>query len=64
VTALDDVRKRAVDLGFAIGWRLVRAMPESAAHGLFRSAADVGTAPRTSGGPGNCAEICGGWSAR
>jgi len=42
VTALDDVRKRAVDLGFAIGWRLVRAMPESAAHGLFRSAADVG----------------------
>jgi len=42
VTALDDARKRAVDLGFAIGWRLVRAMPESAAHGLFRSAADVG----------------------
>jgi phosphatidylinositol dimannoside acyltransferase len=42
VTALDDVRKRAVDLGFATGWRLVRAMPESAAHGLFRNAADVG----------------------
>jgi phosphatidylinositol dimannoside acyltransferase len=42
VTVLDDVRDRAVDLGFAAGWRLVRAMPESAAHGLFRSAADVG----------------------
>lgn len=40
--ALDGVRDRAVDLSFAAGWRLVRAMPESAAHGLFRSAADLG----------------------
>lgn len=42
MSALDGVRDRAVDLSFAAGWRLVRAMPESAAHGLFRSAADVG----------------------
>jgi lauroyl/myristoyl acyltransferase len=42
VSALDGVRDRAVDLSFAAGWRLVRAMPESAAHGLFQSAADVG----------------------
>jgi phosphatidylinositol dimannoside acyltransferase len=42
VTSVDDVRDRAVDLAFAAGWRLVRGMPESAAHRLFRSAADVG----------------------
>jgi lauroyl/myristoyl acyltransferase len=42
VSALNGVRARAVDLAFAAGWQLVRAMPEGAAHGLFRSAADVG----------------------
>ena len=42
MTALEGVRERAVDLSFAAGWRLVRAMPESAAHGLFQGAADVG----------------------
>ena len=42
MTALEGVRERAVDLSFAAGWRLVRAMPESAAHGLFHGAADVG----------------------
>jgi phosphatidylinositol dimannoside acyltransferase len=42
VSALGDVRERAVDLGFAAGWHLVRAMPESVAYRLFRGAADVG----------------------
>ena len=32
---------RLVDLGYAAGWRLVRALPEPAARALFEQAADV-----------------------
>ena len=32
---------RLVDLGYAAGWRLVRALPESMAEALFRRAADA-----------------------
>lgn len=33
-------RMRLVDAGYAAGWRGVRALPESAAHSLFRAGAD------------------------
>ncbi|MGI8880966.1 MAG: phosphatidylinositol mannoside acyltransferase [Jatrophihabitans sp.] len=36
------VRDRAVDLGYAAGWRLVRALPESVATAAFRRGADTG----------------------
>jgi KDO2-lipid IV(A) lauroyltransferase len=42
-TARDRVTGRAVDIGFASGWRLVRALPEARAAALFQAGADVGT---------------------
>lgn len=43
------VRDRLVDLGYAAGWRGVRALPAPVAEATFRSAADVGA---WRGGPG------------
>ncbi|GAB4058595.1 phosphatidylinositol mannoside acyltransferase [Catellatospora paridis] len=42
-------RERLVEFGYAAGWRLVRALPESAASALFRAGADRAAAKR---GPG------------
>ncbi|SDC94752.1 phosphatidylinositol mannoside acyltransferase [Rhodococcus tukisamuensis] len=41
--------ERATDLGYAAGWRLVRALPERVATGLFDLGADL--AARRGGGP-------------
>ncbi len=39
--ALGTARDRAVDLGYAAGWRTVRALPESLAGAAFQRAADL-----------------------
>ncbi|MEU8901509.1 phosphatidylinositol mannoside acyltransferase [Nocardia sp. NPDC048505] len=44
-----NLRERAADLGYAAGWRLVRALPERWAVGVFDAAADF--AARRHGGP-------------
>ncbi|ADB32427.1 lipid A biosynthesis acyltransferase [Kribbella flavida DSM 17836] len=38
---MDGVRQRAVDLGFAAAWTVVRRLPERVVTGLFTRAADV-----------------------
>jgi phosphatidylinositol dimannoside acyltransferase len=43
------MKEALIDWGFAAAWRLVRAMPQSAASALFRAAADRATRKR---GPG------------
>ena len=47
--AAELVGGRLSDAAFAAGWRLVRALPEDVAHGLFRVGADLA---RRRGGPG------------
>ncbi len=42
-TALDTAKKRAVDLGYAAGWRLVRGAPAAPTAALFRAGADLAT---------------------
>ena len=42
-------KARSVDLGFAAGWGLVRALPQRAAASLFRRGADVGMRRNGSG---------------
>ena len=37
------VRERLTDRGFAAGWSVVKALPEPAAHSVFRAAADLAT---------------------
>jgi phosphatidylinositol dimannoside acyltransferase len=44
-----NLAERASDLGYAAGWRVVRALPESPARRLFDAAADF--AARRNGGP-------------
>ena len=39
--ATGAARGRAVDLGYATGWRVVRALPEPVAAGVFRAGADL-----------------------
>jgi KDO2-lipid IV(A) lauroyltransferase len=46
---MTTLRGRASDLGYAAGWRLVRALPERAAGRLFDAGADY--AARRGGGP-------------
>jgi KDO2-lipid IV(A) lauroyltransferase len=45
----DAVRARAVDLGFAAGWGMLKAVPRSAAERAFQAAADAATV-RNGGG--------------
>jgi phosphatidylinositol dimannoside acyltransferase len=37
---MSEARDRLTDLGFAAGWRLVRALPLPVARALFTAAAD------------------------
>lgn len=38
---MNAVAERSADLGYALGWRLVRALPEPVAAGAFRAGADL-----------------------
>jgi KDO2-lipid IV(A) lauroyltransferase len=38
---VSTLAERSADLGYALGWRLVRALPEPVATGAFRTAADL-----------------------
>lgn len=39
-----DVRERLAEAGYALGWRLLRALPAPAAHAAFRLGADLAAA--------------------